>query len=116
MPAEGGALAGRDALVPTGRRKRGDLPFTLRFHLHPAVTASEPDGPRIVLVLPQGAAWLFEIEDAATLTVEDSIFFASPGGARRCRQIVVQSHTAQGAELRWRFTRLGGDGAPAAVE
>ena len=46
--------------------------------------------------------------DAGGLPVmlEESVFFASPDGARACQQIVVTGKAEAGAEVQWAFSRL----------
>ena len=107
MKSDGAQLVGEDRLVAasTGGQTPADA-FTLRFHLHPQVTAMRAgDDTAVVLDLPDSQRWMF---DAGGLPValEESVFFASPDGARACQQIVVTGKAEAGAEVQWAFSRL----------
>lgn len=81
--------------------------FTLRFHLHPSVRAQKHAGSRKVeLMLPSGASLLFEASNYE-LSVEESVFFASPEGARKTTQIVLSGPATPQTRLRWTFKRVG---------
>ncbi len=107
MKSDGAQLVGEDRLTAARQsaHSRAEA-FVLRFHLHPAVSAMRAgDGEAIVLDLPDGERWMF---DAAGLPVglEESVFFASPDGARACQQIVVGGRADATAEARWAFSRV----------
>ncbi|HEX7389745.1 MAG TPA: heparinase II/III family protein [Acidiphilium sp.] len=81
-------------------------PFTLRFHLHPNVTASlQQDGEAALLRLPSGQGWRLRAGGAA-LSVEESIYF---GGAepRRSEQIVLTGQPDGPQQVKWAITRMG---------
>ena len=73
------------------RGRRGGAapqPFTLRFHLHPAVKANmQQDGEAVLLRLPAGGGWRLRAE-GARMSLEESIYL---GGAepRRSEQVVL---------------------------
>jgi uncharacterized heparinase superfamily protein len=105
LSADGSTLAGRDRLFAAAgdrRAPRGEA-FAIRFHLHPRVRAVET-GAAIELQLANGETMLFEA-DGSPPEVEESIFFAAPGGARKCAQIVLRGKAAPGAELSWSFRK-----------
>lgn len=100
-------FAGRDRLLPAdGAGSRAPAcDYALRFHLHPRVRAAlSPAG--VELLLANGEALLFEAMGAGPM-IEESIFFAGPGGARRCAQIVLRGRGAPDVDIRWSFRRLG---------
>ncbi|MEE3502158.1 heparinase II/III family protein [Acidiphilium acidophilum] len=81
-------------------------PFTLRFHLHPNVTASiQQDNEAALLRLPSGQGWRLRA-GGATLSVEESIYF---GGAepRRAEQIVLTSTQDGPQQVKWALTKMG---------
>ena len=58
------------------------------------------------MVAPANGETLLFAAEGAFPEIEDSIFFAWPGGARQCAQIVLRGKAAPGAELRWSFRRV----------
>jgi len=81
-------------------------PFTIRFHLHPHVTASlQQDNGAVLLRLPSGAGFRLRA-DGARLAVEESVYF---GGLepRRAEQIVLAGHQDGPQQVKWALTRLG---------
>jgi uncharacterized heparinase superfamily protein len=101
---DGRMLAGEDTLTPARRQLR-DVPYALRFHLHPAVRASLSEDRRTAyLMLPNRSAWEFQAA-GLPLQLEESIFFASTEGARRTVQIVVAAATSAQPSLAWSFRK-----------
>lgn len=101
LSSDGTTLEGDDTLKAQGKAKPGS--YMLRFHLHPLVKASlGSDGLTVRMIIPGGSQWLF---DAAGLpvTLEESVFFASPEGLRRTDQIVVAADMAERASILWAF-------------
>jgi uncharacterized heparinase superfamily protein len=81
-------------------------PFTIRFHLHPSVTASlQQDHGAVLLRLPSGQGWRLRAEGAA-ISVQESVYFglAEP---RRAEQIVLTGHQDGPQQVKWAITRLG---------
>jgi uncharacterized heparinase superfamily protein len=80
-------------------------PFTIRFHLHPAVTANiQQDDATVLLRTPSGAGFRLHAERAA-LTVEESVYFghAEP---RRTDQIVLTGTQDGPQHVSWTITRI----------
>jgi uncharacterized heparinase superfamily protein len=111
-----GLVAGTDKLVPVRSGKRRDRPYALRFHIHPAVTVTRQKDGRLLLLAAHGRAWIFEAAGGAALEIEESAFFASISGTRRCQQIVVTGTSAANPDISWRFVRAAMDPAPGAVQ
>jgi uncharacterized heparinase superfamily protein len=112
LSSDGRALAGEDQLTPL-KGKAADVPFALRFHLHPAVRASLAEDRRTAyLLLPNRATWEFQAS-GMPLQLEESIFFASSEGARRTMQIVVPATTAEAATVAWSLRKGGAGGGGA---
>lgn len=104
---DGASLIGEDRTEPAGKTAMpAEKSLAIRFHLHPAVRA-EPDAEpgRVRLALPSGEEWRFEAEGRPAV-VEESIFFAAPGGARPTLQIVVKGALAENEAVAWSFRRL----------
>ncbi|MBS3023438.1 MULTISPECIES: heparinase II/III family protein [Acidiphilium] len=81
-------------------------PFTLRFHLHPNVTASiQQDGEGALLRLSSGQGWRLRA-GGATLSIEDSIYFGGPE-PRRAEQIVLTGTPDGPQQVKWALTRMG---------
>ena len=94
-----------DALLPAAGGTARDLPYTVRFHLHPAVRVLGTAETTVRLGLPSGETWLFETEGGA-LEVEDSVYLAAQQGPKRTAQIVIQGRVAVLPRLPWSFTRV----------
>ncbi|WP_442754906.1 heparinase II/III domain-containing protein [Methylocystis sp. JAN1] len=105
LSADGTALAGRDRLLAGegGAMGPAGVDFAVRFHLHPRVRAAELE-EAVEIQLSNGETLIFEAEGVWP-QIEESIFFAAPGGARKCAQIVLRAKAAPGVELRWSFQR-----------
>ncbi|GER02364.1 hypothetical protein JCM17846_00460 [Iodidimonas nitroreducens] len=122
LSRRGDRLDGTDLCVAHGRLPRGGLPFHIRFHLHPAVSASITQGGRAVLLrLSHRHGWLFHLNpddlDAddldSELILEESVYMEA-GQPVRCQQIVITGRFggqgvvkgAAGRPVHWRFERL----------
>ena len=84
--------------------KGAAAPVAVRFHLHPDVHLARHADSRILLTLPSGDTWAFE-GDPDLARIEDSIFFASIGGPRRTRQIVLAFDVPRVTEVRWQLSK-----------
>ncbi len=102
LSADGNDLRGEDSL--TGR---SGVPFTVRFHLHPAVDATLLQSGRDVLLrLPRDGGWRLRCSEA--LALGESIYFEDAPEPRRTRQIVVTGVTADGGTtVKWALRREG---------
>lgn len=105
---DGARLVGEDKLVAANGTRIAAQPrgFVLRFHMHPNVRLSPTDDGRSVEIAAGGSRLIFEATGLAT-TIEESVFFAVPGAARKCEQIVVIGRGQPEAHVRWSFTRIG---------
>ncbi len=85
---------------------REPQPFTLRFHLHPHVTASmQTDNGAALLRLPSGHGWRLRA-DEAKISIEESVYFGG-NEARRAEQIVLSGHQDGPQHIKWAITKLG---------
>jgi uncharacterized heparinase superfamily protein len=81
-------------------------PFTLRFHLHPDVSASPQQGGEAVLLrLRSGAGWRLRA-DGGRMSIEDSIYL---GGAepRRSEQVVITGSPDGPQQVKWAISKVG---------
>jgi uncharacterized heparinase superfamily protein len=76
----------------------------IRFHLHPAVRASEVGGG-VRLVLPNEETWIFTA-DPVGVRLEESVFFPTTDRPRRTEQIVLAFNTRNATAVSWRFRRV----------
>lgn len=103
---DGVSLVGEDRIESAGKTAMpAEKSLAIRFHLHPGVRA-EPDAEVgcVLLALPSGEEWRFEAEGRPAV-VEESIFFAAPGGARPTLQIVVKGALVENESIAWSFNR-----------
>ncbi len=105
LSGDGASLLGLDRLTPSKTRGRhaGRSGFALHFHLHPSVEARLGNhAGEIELLLPSGAKLLFEAPGLAP-TLEESVFFATPEGPRKTKQIVLRGPAAPNTRVAWRI-------------
>ena len=116
-------LRGEDRLTPLqakgGEDRRRFVPFTVRFHLHPQVSALVARDKKSVLLKAEGdeQGWWLR-NDALEVALEPSVHYQD-GRPRRSQQIVLrgQARLDAGARVRWKLSAVGSrvDGtAPAA--
>ncbi len=108
LARSGDRLAGEDRLAVAVAGRAGAAPdaFMLRFHLHPSVNASRTaDGRAALLVLPGGHVWTFEA-GGLPVSVEESVFFAAPDGARRTEQLTVSGGFRSTPSVTWSFSKV----------
>jgi uncharacterized heparinase superfamily protein len=98
LAPRGGKLTGNDRLLPgasnTRWRWRGahEVPFAIRFHVHPDVRLSlAQGGGSVMLKLASGEGWRFRSGGGADLSIEDSVYLGG-GTMRRTEQIVLSGH------------------------
>ncbi len=97
-----------------GQDMRGEDEFTcafdlikpvetaLRFHIHPAVTASLiNDDQDVLLRMPGGIGWRFK-HDVGALKLEDSVYFGSGITPRKTKQIAIYGNmNTNHAAVKW---------------
>ena len=108
LSPDGMKLQGLDRFLgPDGRPrpKLGRDGATIRFHLHPSVSAARTETLERVMLFAAGSVRLSFECLAVEPQLEESIFFAATGGPRRCSQIVLQFSTTEVPEVTWTFTR-----------
>jgi uncharacterized heparinase superfamily protein len=107
LDRNGASLRGQDRLETGSGAKVVPVPFTLRFHLHPAIRSQAVQGgTAVMLMLPNEERWLFET-DAGSLALDESILFAAPFGAKSTSQIVIDATYPDVKTVNWSLARLG---------
>jgi uncharacterized heparinase superfamily protein len=98
-------IRGEDAVEPASGDV-GPQPYTVRFHLHPAVDANlQQDGEAVLLRLPSGSGWRLKAE-GARLTLEESVYLGGPH-LRRTEQVVLTGTQDGPQHVKWAITKLG---------
>ena len=103
LSADGLRLDGQDRLDGVGGstvRLRADVPFAIHFHLPPAAQCGLGGHNEAIITLPGGERWRFSA-DGATLSVEESAYFAESAGPRPAVQIVLRGVTFGETEVNW---------------
>ena len=101
LAESGDDIRGEDAVEAAAPQ-----PYTLRFHLHPGVSASlQQDGEAVLLRLPSGGGWRLRAE-GARMTLEESVYL---GGAepKRGEQVVLTGYADGPQQVKWAISRMG---------
>ncbi|WP_422396539.1 heparinase II/III family protein [Sphingomonas suaedae] len=108
LGTDGRDVRGEDSLLPAAKRggKTGDVPFAIRFHLHPGVEASPTaDHSGALLRTRSGAVWQFRAR-GASLAIEESVWIDGKGIPRETQQIVLTGEApVGGGSVSWLFHR-----------
>ena len=102
LSSSGGDLRGEDTLVGKGSHR-----FSVRFHLHPSVTASLAQNAESVLLrLGDGGGWRLRASGGVT-GLQESVYLGLRGEPRRTEQVVITGAMQGGeAQVKWALTRL----------
>jgi uncharacterized heparinase superfamily protein len=109
LSADGRELQGQDSLIPQGRKRRSEpTPFTVRFHLAPAVeVTSTADGQGALLRIRGGAVWQFRCR-GGMLGTEDSLWLDGESQPHATLQLVITGETPPGGmSISWTLKRAG---------
>lgn len=105
LQKDGALFSGRDCLFPAHSELiRRKCDFIIRFIFHPRINLDACEWG-VVIMLASGQKLLFEVI-GASLNVEESVFLASPAGARRCQQILLKGEATEKTDVSWSFRRL----------
>jgi len=113
----GDDVRGEDSLsVPMGAAPltREEIPFEIRFHLHPDVKVTLAQDQRSALLIqPGGVGWRFRT-DGGPLHLEKSVYLAHGSRPRRSEQLVVYGRAygdgdgqARSNRVRWSLKKMG---------
>ena len=116
MANEGDDIRGEDSLsVPLGATpiSRAEIPFDIRFHLHPNVRVSLSQDQQSALLIQGGkAGWRFRT-DGGPLKIESSIYLGTGTKPVKSQQIVISGQafcdgdgTTKSNRVRWSFKKL----------
>jgi uncharacterized heparinase superfamily protein len=101
MAESGEDVRGEDAVEAASPQ-----PFSVRFHLHPNVTASlQQDGEAVLLRLPTAGGWRLRA-DGARISLEESVYLGG-GEPRRSEQVVLTGYTDGPQHVKWAITKVG---------
>jgi len=117
LAADGADLRGEDHLgPPDGKRipkKTIGTPFTIRFHLHPALIVGEVEresaGASAVPFASVGSGpWHLIAANSLALSVEESFYLGRGGAPKKTKQIVLAGKVDNdaGLEARWAIKRM----------
>jgi uncharacterized heparinase superfamily protein len=106
---DGWLLQGTERLETTSTT---DLPFEVRFHLHPSVyVEADADKRTLRLTTSDGSRWVFSATGALP-AIESSVFYAGLSGAKPTVQVVLQGRMAAPGttpgitEITWQLQRM----------
>jgi len=117
MNVLGDDIRGEDSLcVPIGEAPitREQIPFEIRFHLHPDVKVTLAQNQQSALLIqPGGKGWRFRT-DGGPLQLEKSVYLANGSRPRRSEQLVIYGHAygdgdgqARSNRVRWSLKKMG---------
>ncbi len=107
LAPDGRQLDGEDRLIATGKRRRSAMvPFTVRFHLAPAVeVTATADGKGALLRIRGGNVWSFRCR-GGQLSVEDSLWIDGESRPNATLQLVIVGESpAEGMTISWELKR-----------
>ncbi|MEN2494157.1 MAG: FtsZ-localized protein C [Hyphomicrobiaceae bacterium hypho_1] len=83
-----------------------DISFSIHFHLHPmARCLPETSSVMLEISLPNNSLWRFTAH-GATLSLEESIYYADLIGPTSSQQIVLRGSCFNNKTVRWRLEKL----------
>ncbi len=78
-----------------------NMPFALRFHLHPLVNPKlNADKTVVMLELPDKEIWKFSVS-GYLIEIESSIYFATAQGQQKTSQIVISGRASINTKVDW---------------
>ena len=99
-----------------GRARKKNLPFTIRFHLHPDVDARlDMGGAAVSLTLKSGEIWVFRHDGTANLTLEPTIYLEKTRMRPRDSLQIVLCGIAQGPDSQLGWTLAKAQDTPLAI-
>ncbi|MEM9677906.1 MAG: heparinase II/III family protein [Pseudomonadota bacterium] len=106
LSKDGSTLQGIDRFIPANpNRTMVPVPFAIRFHLPPGISASPlSNGHSILLAAQSRAAWTVSCTDAP-IDLEESICFSGDGSPRKTEQMVISGDASGATEIRWQMER-----------
>lgn len=116
MPRDGHDIRGEDSLyTPMGSIpiRRDQVPFAIRFHIHPKVRVSlSQDKSSALLVVDGKAGWRFRT-DGGKVSLEDSVYLGTGAKPIKTQQLVIYGEAFCDSDgenktnrVRWSFRKL----------
>jgi len=113
----GSDFRGEDSLfIPLGETplSNDQIPFSIRFHLHPSVKVTlAQDQNSALLIQPGGQGWRFRT-DGGPLKLEKSVYLSKGSAPQRSEQLVINGSAygdgdgqARTNRVRWTLKRMG---------
>lgn len=100
------AESGEDVRGEDAVEAQTPQPFTLRFHLHPDVTANlQQDGEAVLLRLRSGGGWRLRAEGAG-MSLEESVYLGA-AAPRRTEQVVLTGYADGSQQVKWAISKVG---------
>lgn len=97
-------LEGEDRLF--GQDRLDGVPFAVRFHIGAgAKVRLERSRRRALMTLPDGAIWIFGVDEGPPMALEDSVVLSAPRRVRRTAQIVIAGNSLTDPVVRWHIAR-----------
>ena len=116
MTQEGDDIRGEDSLyLPMGEtpKRRDEIPFTIRFHLHPSCRATLAQDQKSALIIQGGKTGWRMRTDGGLLSVEQSYYLGSGDKPQKSSQIVIRGRAfgdsdgeTQSNRVRWSLRLL----------
>jgi uncharacterized heparinase superfamily protein len=109
LAASGHEVRGEDMLIPAPRKKpKGDLAFTVQFHLAHTVRANlTADGHGALLRIDSGPLWQFRC-NGGTLVIEDSLWVDGDGRPHPTQVLILSGEAAAGgSSIGWILKHIG---------
>lgn len=112
LSSNGTDLRGEDRLSYFPVENSGDLPFAIRFHLHPSIKVTPTkDNGGAVLVAADKTAWKFSYR-GGELRIEESIRIWGTAGPRKTAQIVLRGFFGESIRILWAFKKIAPEREP----
>ncbi len=105
LSPDGTVLTGGDTLEPHATVRAREVPYVVRFHIHPDVRVSRAQGGDILLKLPSGEGWRFR--GGGEIGIEDSIYLGTETARKTDQLVLAGTVTAEPVEIAWVFERIG---------
>ena len=116
MTQEGQDIRGEDSLyLPVGEtpKRRDEIPFTIRFHLHPNCRATLAQDQRSALIIQGGKTGWRMRTDGGLLSIEQSYYLGEGDKPQKSSQIVIRGRAfgdsdgeTQSNRVRWSLRLL----------
>lgn len=116
MTQDGHDIRGEDCLyVPIGTapKSRGEIPFTIRFHLHPSCRATLAQDQKSALIIQGGKTGWRMRTDGGPLSIEPSYYLGAGTKPKKSSQIVIRGRAfadgdgeTQSNRVRWSLRLL----------